>query len=227
MEMGMNSCEFKAWALAALIPVIACEANPDGSQGSAAPASESAGNSESGAGDSESPSQGESAGGSQDGGNTGASGAEATAGPTGEGESGSGDGATGTTGPEIPEGWCYDGDHDGLYPCECSEGEEMTCDDGTQVCIVKDYEVYTSSYWSECLECVPGTSRPCTTAAEEPGVQFCNVNSVAELDERWGANWGTCLLEADLVCDPILDTGCLVPGVQCVVDGDGVPGCQQ
>jgi hypothetical protein len=144
-------------------------------------------------------------------------------------DGGSGDSATGassSTGPELPPGQCYDGDHDGIYPCECSEGETQPCEgrDGIEVCIIDDHEVYTASYWSACLECEPGTSQPCTTADDEAGLQFCNVATVEELDPRFGASWGECLPEAEIACDPIRGSGC-TRGEQCRVDDAGVPAC--
>jgi hypothetical protein len=138
-----------------------------------------------------------------------------------------------TGGPDEPDGMCFDENH-GDYWCECTESQTEACgDDGVRVCMLKDDQVITQHTWGPCGECVPPGPDKISQgwqdcdANGEPGRQFCNVLDywVDDIDDLPTPQWGTCLVEMDIVCEPGESKKCPddISSQKCDVNEQGVP----
>jgi len=138
---------------------------------------------------------------------------------------GSTDSATSTSSSGPSTGQCESEFH-GPYWCECEGGETKACDgDGVSLCVTRDDEVITDDRWSPCGECLPGEQRACDIASA-PGREFCNVLEFPadEIDDLPTPQWGICVLEDMLVCEPQQAKECSDElSVTCDVDEMGVP----
>lgn len=132
-----------------------------------------------------------------------------------------------TTDKPIPApGVCWDEWH-AEYWCECIESTTQACgEDGISVCFAQGDFVVTHMKWGPCGTCAPGQQKACDIEGA-PGRQFCNVDDVwiDDIDNMPTPDWGACILEADIACEPDPTTLCGDRNVSqtCDVDEQGVP----